>query len=189
MISRTYVIVGEAPAKDLAKKNLDVALACKAVRKRPVAGTLVWMDEHEPRLLEFALQTLHVNLIGRWPGAGPGGRGSLFPMAEAREAADRFALAASIPSSLSVEGKAFCHFGGHVFEVPKLVLLCGKRVASAFQMPASVQYFVTDPACDRVGGLPTVVVPHPSGMNLWWNDDENRVLAAGFLRDLGWIRS
>ncbi len=71
------------------------------------------------------------------------------------------------------------------------ILVLGKRVARAFRwldsdlgsLPlAGVDYLtwfcVEDPR--GLGGIPAVVVPHPSGINRWWNDAGNRAMARGF---------
>ncbi len=182
---RSYVIVGEAPAKDLLKRHLDVALACKAVRRRPVAGTLAWLDEEHPQLLQYILRSYHVNLLNRWP--GPEGKGSEFPLEEAREYAAQFVRAIATPSVLSVEGELYCYFDGKKFPPPSLVMLAGRRVARAFRLPAARkrEYFETIEECEVLAGYPVVVVPHPSGLNHWWNDPVNRRLAKGFLYSLG----
>lgn len=77
---------------------------------------------------------------------GKEGRGDAFPMREARARVDSL--------------------------VPKLagnvVVLLGKRVAAAFGMKRP-KYL------ERVKhrGLDVVVLPHPSGVNRWWNDARN----------------
>lgn len=184
-MKRTYLIVGEAPSKDRSKKHLDVALACKSVQRRPVAGTMRWLDENHPLLFEFTMQTVHVNLLKQWPGPSPDGHGYDFPLDEGRDGAAEFVRDVATPSALSVEGVRFCQYRGRRFRVPDLVMLAGRRVARAFRMPRASEYFVIDPECKRVAGLPAVIVPHPSGINRWWNEPLNRRLAKGFLEGLG----
>ena len=181
-VSVKYLLVGEAPSSDLAKKNLDVTLACKAVRRRPVAGTMPWLKEHHPRLFDFTMNTLHVNLLDYWPGRDEK-KGFNFPMDEGRDAAARLCRELRSPSRTSVEGVKFCQFGGRMFRPPEMVLLAGRRVGRAF-CAHSVDYFRVR-LDDKVGSVPWVLVPHPSGINHWWNDDANRLGAEMFLRSLG----
>jgi hypothetical protein len=68
-----------------------------------------------------------------------------------------------------------------VLRVPRMsgtVLLLGHRVAAAFGVRAA--YFTWG----RIGRARAAVFPHPSGVNRWWNDRENRRLAAAFLREV-----
>jgi uracil-DNA glycosylase len=93
-----------------------------------------------------------VNLLGHWPGPDASGKGSAFPMQEARSAAATLRL-------------------------PSGSLLCGRRVAAAFGL-AAAPYFAW---CD-VDGRRVAVIPHPSGVSRWWNDPENVARARAFLR-------
>lgn len=89
-----------------------------------------------------------MNLLPEWPGSS--GKGSLFPLVEAAEAA------ASLERSPELARSS-------------VVLLCGKRVAAAFGEERR-GYFEPFARCGRVWA----VVPHPSGVNMWWNEPENR---------------
>lgn len=90
------------------------------------------------------------NLLRRWPGAS--GKGSAFPVADARAAARRARLDADV------------------------VLLAGLRVAGAFGARAGFfEWF-------ELRGRRAAVIPHPSGVNRWWNDAANRERARAFLR-------
>lgn len=65
------------------------------------------------------------------------------------------------------------------------MLLAGKRVASAFGLD---EEYLADPVAFPIGGRPVAVhvVPHPSGVNRWWNEPANRERARAFLaEDLG----
>jgi hypothetical protein len=180
-----FLIVGEAPAKDLSKKNLDVSLACRSIGRRPVTGILTLLrDEHE-RLFDFVMHCRHVNLLDYWPGPGHG-KGSAFPMDEARLKARELveAIRIPVPRTRLQTVRSFHVWNGVKFYKPKVVLLCGHRVASAFMIHRA-KYFVTDLECRRVAGLPTVVVPHPSGLNRWWNEPQNREQGKMFLDGLG----
>lgn len=180
----TYVMVGEAPNSRGNWKNLDVVLACKAVKKRPVAGTMGWLRTNHRRLFNFTMRTIHVNLLQEYPGKARGG--SAFPMDRARERAGLFVRNLEKPAIVTVEGREFHAFATRRFTKPDLVLLAGWRVARAFGIQhGTKEYFVVDHECDRMGGLPTVVVPHPSGINRWWNDAGNQTIARMFLEGLG----
>lgn len=112
-----------------------------------------------------------VNSLSAWPGAAKGGKGSAFPMREARASADML-----LRCGPRVDG---------------FVLLAGKRVANAFGL-GSCAYFE-----DRVvpqnpfasaayGGDDTykvVVVPYPSAVSHWRNSQDNADLAAAWFRE------
>lgn len=95
-----------------------------------------------------------VNVLKRWPGAAA--KGDLFPIDRAKRAARRLHL-------------------------PKgaILVLAGLGVARAFGF--------VDPEFFRwaiARGRRATVIPHPSGVSLWWNERSNRARAARFLRAL-----
>lgn len=98
-----------------------------------------------------------VNLVDRWHGPSRHGKGDAFPTAEGRTSAE--AIEASVPP------------GGRV-------LLLGRHVARAFGF-AGRSFLRWHPSRRRS----FAVVPHPSGVNLWWNDASNVESAAAFLRE------
>jgi hypothetical protein len=104
---------------------------------------------------EFRRLFVRANVLASWPGAGAR-KGSRFPVAKARHGAARL-------SRRFVGGR--------------LVILLGHRVAAAFG--------VTDAYLEplRIVGRAcvVVVVPHPSGVNRWYNDDANVVRARRFM--------
>lgn len=58
------------------------------------------------------------------------------------------------------------------------VLLLGKRVgAAAAARPVYLEW-------ERRGRYRLAIVPHPSGINRWWNDESNRTEAERFFRAL-----
>lgn len=65
-------------------------------------------------------------------------------------------------------------------ESGRLVALLGKRVASAFGLRSS-SYFAP---CYLPNDATLYVVPHPSGINRWYNDAPNRAEMARFMRRL-----
>jgi len=83
---------------------------------------------------------------------GKSGKGDAFPMKTARARAARF------------------HFDSDV------VMLLGKRVAAAFG--AKTDYF----EWFDLRGSRAAIVPHPSGINRWWNDPVNVERARAFWR-------
>ena len=95
-----------------------------------------------------------VNLLDRWPGKK--GKGDAFPLDEARASARR----------LNLWGKP-------------LVILVGRNVARAFgaNSVAYLEGFL-------LGYVNAVVIPHPSGLNRWWNDPANTERARRFMRSL-----
>jgi uracil-DNA glycosylase len=95
------------------------------------------------------------NLLKRFPGAQS--KGAAFPLAEAREAVRR--LERRTPKRVSM-------------------VLLGKRVGAAFGAKGGYFEWTT------VRGRRVMVFPHPSGINQWWNDPENRALAAEVSQEL-----
>lgn len=87
-----------------------------------------------------------VNVLERFPGPD-GAKGDRFPRGRARRRARHL-----LPS---LRGRT--------------VLLAGKRVAEAFGVNAEYLTWHEHPEGFRV-----VVIPHPSGVNRWWNEPENR---------------
>lgn len=67
----------------------------------------------------------------------------------------------------------------HVISPGRVVLLLGKRVARAFD--EQKDYFEEH---RTVQGIRFFVLPHPSGVNHWWNDEANYRKAAEFMQ---WI--
>lgn len=65
------------------------------------------------------------------------------------------------------------------FATRQTVLLLGKRVAAAFRI-SNVPYF----DCFLVNHAKAYVVPHPSGVNRWWNDPENELQMMRFMQRL-----
>lgn len=112
---------------------------------------------HRERL-RFYAAFVRLNVFTRYRGRD--GKGDRFPMAEAKDRAD----------------------GMRVWLDGRTVVLVGKSVACAFRMsdPEYLRWTVDPPA----PGARAVVVPHPSGVNRWWNDPENRERAARFLGEL-----
>ena len=100
-----------------------------------------------------------VNLLPRWPGRQTGGKGHLFPMHEARIAAERM-----LPR---LRGRA--------------VVLAGRRVALAFGLRGCTWLEAMPGA---LGALSVAVIPHPSGIVRWYNCPKNRHKVGLFLKEL-----
>ena len=65
----------------------------------------------------------------------------------------------------------------------EVVLYAGRRVAAAFDIHPhheGLDYFEGVAYLDK----PTYMVPHPSGVNRWWNERTNRERACDFLVEL-----
>lgn len=176
------LLLGEAPALDPSKFFLEVSLAVKAAGAFTPGGRvqlrreLDWLHSEAPALWAFAVVTTHANLLPRYPGAGR--KGSSFPVAEARLEAERLEKILKRDPPLS---SGLYAFNGRAFRRPERVLLAGRRVARAFRLPEGGAYFRE---ATRVAGIPTYLVPHPSGVNRWWNAPGNREVAAEFLGSL-----
>jgi uracil-DNA glycosylase len=100
------------------------------------------------------------NLLDRWP--GPAGKGSAFPTGLARLRAHELA----------------CRL-----DAGTVVVLLGRRLARAARVQAA--YF----EWGSLGRARCVVVPHPSGVNRWWNDQANQDQAARFFARLRQVPS
>jgi len=85
------------------------------------------------------------------------GKGRKFPMATARKAARRILLDDRRPG----------------------IVVLGKRAARAFGLTDPRWFEWTDALGQRV-----VVIPHPSGVNRYYNDEENRALTRRFFEEL-----
>ena len=106
------------------------------------------------------------NLLDRWPGKSPAGKGDIFPASAARDAADR------IKRTLRRRGVTFAG---------PTVLLVGKAVARAFGLRRP-EYLTWYPGFEWC--LKGAVIPHPSGINRWWNSSRNRRRASRFLKQI-----
>jgi uracil-DNA glycosylase len=108
---------------------------------------------------------LLVNLLSGWPGQC--GKGSAFPVRRAARAADR------VLPMIMAEGVA-------------LVVLAGRRVQAALGLGGPGRPFLEWDhfAPWSQAGFSHAVLPHPSGVNHWWNDPANEALAGRFLRSL-----
>ena len=107
-------------------------------------------------LEEFLDSVEAVNLLAGFRGKQRNGKGDLFPAKEARAAADELRP--------SLRGR--------------LVLAAGKQVAAA--LGASPTYFD-----ERIiAGCLIVTIPHPSGINRWFNRVGNRRRAKRELKRL-----
>lgn len=97
------------------------------------------------------------NLLSTYPGRGPGGKGDLFPMPDARAAATvlRPALAG------------------------RIVVYVGGRVAEAFGWPAGIEPF----QWLAEGAYAAALCPHPSPVSRYWNDGEHWTRARGFFAE------
>ena len=105
-----------------------------------------------------------INVLDYWPGAGI--KGDKFPIPEAKVAAKR--------KLEQLRGRT--------------VVLLGHNVARAFcceRFRYMEWYEIRSPENFEDVVVPLLtVVPHPSGVNRWYNREENRMVAGKFLRTL-----
>lgn len=148
------VLVGEAPSRDTEGRP---PFSGRSGRR---LAELLGEDLDEAFLLE--------NLLQRWPGPASSGKGSAFPLGPARKSARRLVR--------EYRGRRF--------------VLVGWRVAAAFGVPVHVArplrwYGDWAHSLDGsgAGAGSFAVLPHPSGVNLWWNDPANVERARRFLRE------
>lgn len=116
------------------------------------------------------------NLLERWPGSA--GKGSRFPIEHARNAASKWAL----HRRRDIEGN--------------LVILVGGRVAEAFRCLPATPILTWLPfknpnvriVIPRVSAR-FCIIPHPSGVNRWWNVPGNGEKVERALKEaLEWAR-
>jgi uracil-DNA glycosylase len=106
------------------------------------------------------------NLLPYWPGPASG-KGDRFSSAEARARA---------------EGELRYLAAGD------RLLLLGKGVQKAFGVSGdpctSTEIRLRGRGQAAPASLTAYLLPHPSGVNLWWNDPENREAASRFFREI-----
>lgn len=125
------------------------------------AGALLasLMDTTQEKMLE---ENDFINVLNFWPGKGIGG--DKFPMDQATEAAKKI-----VPQ---LRGR--------------IVILLGSNVARAFGVKSfkyAEYYEIRNPDRPSEILVPTIaVIPHPSGVNRYYNNPNNRFFIAGFLK-------
>jgi hypothetical protein len=100
-----------------------------------------------------------INILAEYPGPAPV-KGDLFPMKAARARARR------------IQGTLARH---------EMVVALGRRVGVALDL-RTPRYFEI---VDAPWGGRAVVIPHPSGVNHWWNKPGRLEETIGILRGLG----
>ena len=108
-------------------------------------------------MAEFLATFDRVNLLQVQP--QDGGKGATFNVQEARRVAYSMTQHSDWPG--------------------RLALILGKRAGAAFGF-VQVDYFQKM----ALYGAIVYVVPHPSGLNRWWNDPENELQMMRFMREL-----
>lgn len=111
---------------------------------------------------EFRTTFERVNLLKEWPGVADGAKGTAWSAQLSVLAMVRaLSLMRNSPSSTFV--------------------LLGKRVGRAFGVERN-EYFVRQKGFDDFHRHEFVVVPHPSGINRWYNSEENTKRMRRFMR-------
>ncbi len=138
------------------------APALKDDRTSPLSGrtgrrlaTLMNMD-----MEEFLTTFDRANLFNKFPGKGKSGPGDAFPIQQATINAHKV-MQNNPPDNY------------------RAVILLGKNVAQAFNLQKP-EFFKWDRTCRPF----TVVIPHPSGLNHWWNEKSNQRIARKFLNEM-----
>lgn len=144
------ILIGQAPSRTSDPNN---PLSAAPLANRLAALLGVSVDEY---LNVFD----RANVLDYWPGRGT--KGDLFPLAEARVAAEL--MKAKLKD--------------------RDVIFLGKKVAEAFRFGFDYLEWVC-----FCGGR-AAVLPHPSGIVRWWNSPQNVRLAESFLKSaVVWNRS
>lgn len=153
------LLVGEAPARSMAGKCVPAFSSASGRR----LGKLLGVDVTQ----EFATR----NLLDYWPGSG--GKGSEFHLPEAKLAARLLVKRLSLAKP----------------NAELRIMLAGQRVAKAFRVRPEIEYLEWSSLyLGSLISLPAAafqfqfaVIPHPSGVNRWWNSEENTERARIFL--------
>jgi len=107
---------------------------------------------------DYLKWTQRFNVLPRWPGKT--GKGDKFPLALARQNARRMRY--------SLAG---CH-----------VMFVGVATAKVFGVThIPFRWVKVEIAEHNVGSFSAAVVPHPSGVNMWWNLECNKNKARRFM--------
>ncbi len=156
------LVIGEAPNRDGAGSE-KIGRVCEifATGRLATHGDVARLER--------------TNLLKAWPGAS--GSGSAFPMKEARPAA-------TVLLRSTQRGRRLLHVG--------------TRVAAAFDLLRPTYGYLNwfevawkpheegPKRSDSVRALrrEVAVVPHPSGLNRWWNDPDNVSQAEAFFKEV-----
>lgn len=147
------LIIGEAPART-GDPRKPITGACGAK-----LAALAGLTEGE-----FRRRFARMNLLDRWPGAAP--------TKGARWDARAATMAARKARRRFINGR--------------LVILLGWRVAATFRLTADICEYLQEYWLVRNGHIldaRVVVVPHPSGVNRWYNDAGNVARMRAFMED------
>lgn len=156
---RGPIIVGQAPSRS--SDGMPPFHGRSGVRLARILG-LEW-----PAL---AMSFRFANLLSRWPGY-TGGNGHGRPDGRRRHGGDEFDPTSD--EALIAAGRLLVASKGAV------LVLCGRGVATAFGLPRRFPILTW-----RVMGGSTVgVLPHPSGVNHWWNAAGSEERARRFLSE------
>ena len=194
-MTRRPLIIGQAPPRSAGPDYVPLSIGCgpRLAAMMGEAGS------------EFFQLFDTANVLDHYPGPAPGGHGDQFPMSEARPAA-----ACMLQSGLmcgrivTLLGHGVAHafdFEVDVLRVYPAVIVHGSEIlpdgravrpciqrsdVNAIELYAhGIMFERAGPPC-VAGACPVAlcVVPHPSGLNRWWNSRENRANASDFLRGL-----
>lgn len=155
MIARGLVLIGEAPGRSADPSKPVPHLPLSSPSTR---GKLIWL---------FGIgaydRALKFNLFSSWPGKS--GKGDLFD------------VEAATPAMVAIN-RALDRI-----DVEWTVVLLGFRVAATMTKarPHLLEYFAPWSTCNRT----YVIIPHPSGINRWWNEKPNRDRAVRRCRKIG----
>jgi uracil-DNA glycosylase len=153
-------LVGQAPSRE--SDPTRPFSGRSGARLAALAGV-----EHDRLAEAFRLR----NVIDWYPGPGRGGeKGDAFPMRVARPAAIALARTFEIGASVILVGLNVAR----AFRVGSEKPLTWFRCAVVHDLPGGVARFV---------GFRAAIIPHPSGINRWWNEPANELAAAEFLRE------
>ncbi len=148
------LIIGQAPAQ-----HDDPSQPITGRTGRKLASLMDMSFE------EYQCTFDRANLLDEWPGRRNMGVGDAFPLEEVRRSAY------SLWSTYL--GVTSCQYDW--------VLLLGRAVENAFGGRKPMPWMKWELIMPQA--MKVAVLPHPSGVNRWWNETANKRAAKRFLRD------
>lgn len=166
---KPVIFIGQAPSKSTDKKPPFIGRGGMFLAQ--ILGI-----SHEEMLSRFEF----VNLLRRWPGYDLSGKGDAFPMAKARLMARRM-----LPSLL---GRSVVLVGSNVekaFALPHTVYPCHWGLYNPKdRVHFPIAFHTPGKTLEKAGYFAVSKIPHPSGINRWWNNPINKEMALDFLKTL-----
>ncbi len=124
------------------------------------------------------------NVLDYWPGRVSGGRGDRFPMAEARAVLRPFSLKPGgvRPLTFAPPLRGHTEQIGRQSAGSRVSRFRGRRVVLVGCRLGALVGLREPLVWERRAGASFALLPHPSGLDRWWNNAENVARAREFLQ-------